>query len=394
MAVRALTPVPGPRSDDDFTSFVADLFDGLPRADQRRWARVYLEGLLSAPGRKSIRHLAAAAGMPTAALSLQQFVNASPWDWRPVRSALRHWAERRTEAQAWTVGLAAIPKRGDHSAGVHRRFVPAQGRTVNCQAGLGAFLSGPGGHIPVDWRLLLPGRWSEDERLRSRARIPADHRDRPLAAQVLGLVDSLAASGGAAGLPVVADMSHERDAGHLLRGLAGRRHDFVVAVPSTLAMAPLQPGVPAPGGRPAPGEVLGAGPLLHRFGTVTSVPHWSRDGCGRDAHVLTCLVRLPGFAPTGAVHRLFAPYEPARRTVTRVWATSLAHERMPRLLSLASLHDLSDTMDALADDFGLSAFEGRSYPGWHHHTTLASAACAFSRLAGERVRAGDWRAAA
>ncbi|MFF2805659.1 IS701 family transposase [Streptomyces sp. NPDC058000] len=394
MAASVVTPLPGPRSDDAFTSFVRDLFAGLPRADQRRWAQVYLGGLLSTPGKKSIRHLAAATGRPAAALSLQQFVNSSPWDWQPVRTALLRWAEQRTDAGAWTIGLTAVPKRGEHSAGVHRRFVPTLGRTINCQAGLGAFLSGPGGHVPVDWRLLLPGRWSQDEELRSRARIPADHRDRPLAAQVLGLVDSLAAASGAAPLPVVADMSHERDAGHLLRALAGRRYDFVVAVPPSLAMTPFLPGVPAPGGQPAAEEVLGAGRLLERFGSAGSALHGSRDGLGRDVQVLTCLVRLPGFPPAGAVHRLFAPYDAARRTVTRIWVTSLAHARMQRLLSLASLHDLSDTMDALADDFGLSDFEGRSYPGWHHHTTLASAACAFSRLTGDRVRQGACRAAA
>ncbi|MGK4581879.1 IS701 family transposase [Kitasatospora sp. HPMI-4] len=385
-----VTPLPGPRSDDAFTSFVQDLFAGLPRADQRRWARVYLEGLLSAPGKKSIRHLAAASGQPAAALSLQQFVNASPWDWQPVRAALLNWAERRGAAEAWTIALTTVPKRGEHSAGVHRRFVPALGRTINCQAGMGAFLSGPDLHVPVDWRLLLPGRWSEDEELRARTRIPEHHRDRPLTAQVLDLVDSLAQASGGAPLPVVADMSHERDAGRLLRALGGRRHDFVVAVPPALPLAPLQPGVPSPDGRPFPGEALGAGPLLDRFGSAVFALHRAGDGRGRGVHVLTCLVRLPGLPAARAVHRLFAPYDTASRRVTRVWVTNLAHERMPRLLSLAARHDLSATMDSLAEDFGLGDFEGRSYPGWHHHATLASAACAFSRLTG----AGERRAPA
>ncbi|MFJ8627675.1 IS701 family transposase [Kitasatospora sp. NPDC093550] len=375
MATHVVTPLPGRRGDDALASFAQELFAALPRADQRRWARVYLEGLLSAPGKKSIRHLAAATGSPAAALSLQQFVNASPWDWRPVRTALLTWAERRAEADAWTVALTAVPKRGEHSAGVHRRFVPALGRTINCQAGVGAFLSGPDTRVPVDWRLLLPGRWSEDEDLRTRTRIPAHHRDRPLTAQVLDLVDSLAEASRTAPLPVVTDVSHERDAGRLLRELARRGHDYVVAVPAALPLAPYRPGDP-----------LGAGALLERSGSTVLTLRPAGEGPERGVRVLTCLVRLPGLPTARAVHRLFAPYDAASRRITGVWITNLAQERVQRLLSLSSRHDPASTPGAPADDFGLGDFEGRSYPGWHHHTTLASAACAFHHLAGARDR--------
>ena len=38
------------------------------------------------------------------------------------------------------------------------------------------------------------------------------------------------------------------------------------------------------------------------------------------------------------------------------------------------------TVAALRERFGVLDFEGRSFPGWHHHMTMASAAYAFRHL--------------
>ncbi len=46
----------------------------------------------------------------------------------------------------------------------------------------------------------------------------------------------------------------------------------------------------------------------------------------------------------------------------------------------------------LKDEFGLDHFEGRSWPGWHHHITLASMAYAFlvcETLRGKENRGND-----
>ncbi|MGW7595457.1 transposase, partial [Streptomyces rubiginosohelvolus] len=52
-------------------AFARGLFDHLPRADQRRWAHIYLEGLLNTPGKKSVRRIAeTVSGSPTASQSL------------------------------------------------------------------------------------------------------------------------------------------------------------------------------------------------------------------------------------------------------------------------------------------------------------------------------------
>ncbi|MEU1806366.1 transposase [Streptomyces sp. NPDC019937] len=347
-------------------SFAQDVFAGLPRADQRRWAGVYLQGLLTASGKKSIRQLAAAVGDPSAAPALQQFVNASPWDWNPVRSALLRHAERRAATRAWTVGLVVIPKRGELSVGVHRRFVPALGRTVNCQAGVGIFLAGDDGPLPVDWRMLLSGRWSEDEELRSRTRIPAAVRGQSWSAQVLSLIEALAARTPAAP-PIVLDMTHDQQAGAFARALVRRRYDAVLAVPSTTPLVPVgQDGeAPDPAATPVPAGALLAG----RAPVVAAVQ--ADGGRGRrSGRLVTRTVRLSGVPLEHSVCRLFAHWPPEARTPSRIWLTNLVRTTPEELLALTrAQEDTTAAVDRLTE-FGLSAFEGRSYPGWHHHLTL------------------------
>ena len=64
--------------------------------------------------------------------------------------------------QAWAIGRVVIPKRGNHSVGVDRRYAPELGRMINSQVGVGLFLTGPAFSIPVDWHVVLSGKWATD----------------------------------------------------------------------------------------------------------------------------------------------------------------------------------------------------------------------------------------
>lgn len=58
--------------------------------------------------------------------------------------------------------------------------------------------------------------------------------------------------------------------------------------------------------------------------------------------------------------------------------------RMDDLLHLVRRSARSGAvLGSLADEFGLLDFEGRSFPGWHHHMTLMSAAYAYAVRCGE-----------
>lgn len=378
--------------------FAERIFECLPRVDQRRWAQAYVQSLLTTPGKKSVRRLAAAISTsPAASQSLHQFVNASPWDWMPVRAELTRWAEQQADPRAWVIGQAFLRKRGEHSCGVHRRFLPVTGRSVTCQVGVGMFLSSRDTAVPVDWRLLLPGSWTKDPERRTRTRIPAEVGPRSVEQHTLDLVDSLSGASRMPPLPVVADMdvAGGTNVGALVRGLALRGRDFVISVPGSLQVTVgrhLQ--VQRPHGGDGRRLVLEARSLFElATGNLTRVENVApRDGRGRHTTVMSSFVRLPepgfGGEPAHRTYRLLAIRGDSGRRPVQLWLTSLTHTRMESVLALTrTLANAGESVQEMADDFGLGDFEGRSYPGWHHHMTLVSAAYAYSRFA-ERVPTG------
>ncbi|MGW1764071.1 IS701 family transposase [Streptomyces sp. NPDC002073] len=365
------------------------IFGHLPRADQRHWAQAYLQGLLTTEGKKSVRRIAATVSdSPTASQSMHQFVNASPWEWAPARTELMRWVERRLAPKAWVLEAAVLRKRGDHSCGVHRRFVPETGRSVNCQVGVGAFLTNGTDAVPTDWGLLLPGSWATDEARRSRARVPDGVAHRAIEQHALDLVDSMGAGTHLSTPPIVADLSYHAGAASLVRGLSARGRDFVVAVSGR---TPVVPGSHLVAHQPYGGD-LPAAVEAQRFFELKTGSHLRMDSIGASregrpgrASVMTGLVRLPE-ARTGRqtphhTYRLFAVRQYAGRRSSRMWLTNMVHRRTEELVALAQLQRRAGaTVQTLEQDFGLLDFEGRSYPGWHHHMTLVSVAYAYSRL--------------
>ncbi|WP_344165568.1 IS701 family transposase [Kribbella yunnanensis] len=356
-----------------FDGFTDQLFRRIPRADQRRWAEVYVQGLLTTPGKKTVRRMAAAVtDSDTAAQALHQFVNASPWEWEPIQTEITRWVERHTQPRCWSLAPVVLPKRGGQSCGVHRRFIRQTGRTVNCQIGIGAFLSSGTGDLPVAWNLLIPEEWSDSAR-RRQARIPSTATAASAIPNALKLTNGLALYATEDSLPVVADMVGYLDTSAMIRGLVERGHDFVVAVPDNLL---LQPGSHLAARQCAEGAPVRAAQFLD--GRAGHAPHPSG---------LVYLPRThtrPGLQRT---YRLFARPEDDRGRPGGLWLTNMTNRPFGELLALVDAQTTTaTTIGRLERDFGLRDFEGRSYPGWHHHMTLVSAAYNYQQLAVRHLR--------
>ncbi len=383
-------------------TFAQQIFGYLPRADQRRWAGTYLKGLLLTDGKKSVRRLAGSVSdSPTVWYSLQQFINSSPWDWEPGRDALARWIGRRSSVRAWTVTPVILPKRGDQSVGVHQRFDPLSGRTVNCQMATVLFLSCPGANFPVDWRLFLPRQWADDPGLRRRARIPEAEHFRPQWRHTLDLIADRAGRTGSPQVPVVADMTEAPDVTELTELLDATGRDFVVAVhPRALSAGTGRAGERSPAGYPrgalrgrprrGPGGVAGgaAGAGAPRIWNRHAAAVTGSDGRFRQAQVLSALIWRPVREGTGTsgerrAYRLFSELGPDGAPDSRLWLTNLVHHRLDELLELARCYVSSlDTTECLDGRYELLDFAGRSFPAWHHHMTMVSAAYAHLRLVG------------
>jgi len=336
-----------------------------------------VQGLLTTPGKKTVRRMAAAVtDSATAAQALHQFINASPWEWEPIQTELVRWVERQTRLRSWTIAPVVFPKRGGESCGVHRRFIPQTGRTVNCQIGIGAFLSSDTGDLPVAWNMLLPEEWSDAAR-RRRARIPGPATAGSPAGGVLDLLDIAAPRGAARStptvsmpgrsMPVVADLVGYLDTCAMIHGLVERAHDFVIAVPDNLL---LQPGSHLAARQCAEGAPVRAAQFIDERTGETTHP----TGL---AYLPRAQTR-PGLQRT---YRLFDRREVSRGRPGRLWLTNMTNRPFDELLALVDgLATTTASIGRMERDFGLRDFEGRSYPGWHHHMTLASAAYAYQQV--------------
>lgn len=345
-----------PLRQQQLRAFIAELFVELPRADQRRWAGAYLEGLLTTPGKKTLRRMADILGAsPTASQSLHQFVNASPWQWEPVRDRLAHWVSQHTTPDSLVLDMAYIPKRGSQSCGVHTRYIPGQG-VGSCQLGIAAMLAGRDHIAPVDWALHLPSRWLDDPAARSRARIPDCLTSKTTGQQALDLVDAQD-HGLTAALPVVGNFSCAEEITSLVMGLTMRGREFVLAVPATTLVQ------------------------TDRGNTVPAGQLWGRDrstGWPTLPTMATATVRLPLPHVISPEYQLMTVRPSTGSRTAQLWLSNVRDRR--RMYQLVGrLDDSARLLNHLAGQFGLADFEGRSYRGWHHYVTLVSAAYIWSQ---------------
>jgi len=171
---------------------VRDVFGYLIYDGQRRWAQVYLRGLML-PGlrRKSVQPMAAALGVPEQ--NLGHFAGVAGWDWHEVTARL---AARDQDPLDDVVGSRRPPvSTFGKTHRVREEAVRGQRPPKLCQIGVSWHAVSPRGSAPLDWRLFVPEAWADDPVRRERARIPVTlaHRTKP--ALALEMLDELAGLG-------------------------------------------------------------------------------------------------------------------------------------------------------------------------------------------------------
>jgi len=385
-----VSPVQQLSISDHLPEYTQRLFASLRRVDQRRWADIYLRGLLLGQGRKSIRRTAEEVVYEPAVQSLQQFVNQSPWDDGPVRAQIAAEVERRAAPEAWTIEYAITRKRGNRSAGVERRFVPWDGRVLNCQVGIGLFLTSRDTAVPVNWRLLLSPRWTADPVHRKRARIPEPVGARSEAAEILDMVDELRRDWRLPARPLLGEWRRADHAEELLLGLAERDQPFLVEVGDGLLVTEPPAAAPRPGRaatrtEPAPAREY-LRPREARRRDVLPLVGGDGTRFARLSSAPVALAAAPARPPVHRPLRLIGMQQAADWGRGRYWVTNMPEPPAKQIGELVGLTRVSSSVrERLGAEFGLHSFEGRSYPGWHHHMTMVSAAAGYAGLFAGRV---------
>src|SRR3712207_3028450 len=167
------------------------------RKTRRRWAPLYLHGLLGPDGRKSLQPLAARLGLGGHD-QLQHFIASPAWDDAPLRRLLVERADTLVGGPdaVLVVDDTALPKQGQRSVGVARQYCGRLGKRANCQVLVSLTLARREVPAPVGLRLFLPDDWVADPDRCARAGVPDEHRRAEARTDIaLAEVDRVVAAG-------------------------------------------------------------------------------------------------------------------------------------------------------------------------------------------------------
>lgn len=359
--------------------------------------RRYVQGLLSDSSRKSMEAMLARVTDPGAYQAFQHFITDAPWNadvvWRRLRAVI---PERE--------GLlifdgTSFPKQGPYSVGVARQYCGALGKIANCQVavtaalwtGARAYLLGAALYVPEAW--LTPTA-------RDRARIPATITFQEKWRQALLLLRQVRASGFTV-TGVLADAEFGDTS--LFRAMLHRlRLPYAVGISSHLTVFLGTPRLVTPPagrhGRPRKHPDLASGVHVQSVAAATATGTWRRVSWRnrRDARRWTADFAAVRVTPAHEWrHRRLAPevWLLAERDTGDTPRTKYYFVHLPATASLAHIVRLAHQRWAIEQQYqdlktelGLDHFEGRTFPGWHHHVVLTAITYNFLQAERQRTR--------
>lgn len=339
------------------------------RAEPRRRARAYVEGLLSPVERKNGWQVAEQAGEATP-YGMQRLLAGATWDAHVVRDDLRAYVVEHLgdPAAVLIVDETGFLKKGAKSVGVRRQYSGTAGRIENCQIGVFLAYATPHGRTFLDRELYLPKEWANDAERRAAAGVPADvpFRTKP------ELARAMLERAFQAGVPaawVTGDEVYGRDR-RLRVWLEQQEWPFVLAVaaneplwaltgqgPRHVGAADLAAALPSGSWERVSAGDGSKGPRVYDW-TRTRLARWPTPGW---EHWL--LARRSLDDPTDlASYLVFAPAGTELATLVRVAGARWAVEER---LAIAK------------GEVGLDHDEVRRWDGWYRHITLVLLAQAF-----------------
>jgi len=377
------------------------------RPVQRANGGLYLRGLLEQGARKSLEPIVERLGGDADYQSMQQFVADSPWDPALVVRAVAERVAPEIDVEAWLLDDTGFPKDGKDSPGVKRQYSGTLGKRGNCQIGVSVHAVGGRGTVPLGWALYLPEDWCADQQRRRKAKIPEQVAFKTKSELGIELVER-AAGWKVPKAPVLGD--HAYGGNTWLRDRldqAGCEYvlslgpDTKVFEQGTSFLVPPRtredgraPWRPRPDRKPEP-----IGKMIGRLRADAAQTVTFRDGPNGEpvtsrfifarvhaAHGWRDDQRWTGWREGAEVppreEWLIAEWPEGHNEPTDYWISNLPADTEPeRLTRLARMRwKIELDYKQLKGELGLDHYEGRSWLGWYHHTTLVTAAHGFLTL--------------
>ena len=404
-----MTPKALQALDRRLQRFLEDLTEPMGGSERRRWARVYLEGLLLDGERQSIEPMAArVAGADVQAL--RQFVGQSPWEVEEIERRLaRKVVDLLSEPEVWIIDETAFPKAGEHSVGVARQYCGTLGQVAHCQVAVSLHWSSAEASCPILWRLYLPPPWLEDTARAAEVKLPPGtsyHRKTELALEVI----DQAVGWELPRWPVVADSFYGNDFS-FRQALRQRGLTYAVPVEPTTVVWTEDPNRPLPPpkqkGRPRkypplqalpqPQDLRALAERLPRSAWRTVAWRQGSRGPQRSRFALLPVGAAHGWRqqlhPLRVVESLLVEWPTESTAPTKYWLAQLGSQppgwrRLVRIAKARWRVELD--YRELQEERGLDHSEGRQWLGWQHHVGRVSIAYAFLRSEQARLKKNFW----
>jgi SRSO17 transposase len=271
------------------------------------------------------------------------------------------------------------------------------GKIGNCQITVSVHAVGLRGTLPLGFSLYLPEEWCADRVRRKKAKIPESVVFATKPQLAAGLVER-AAGWELAAAPILADCAYGDDTA--FRGrlhTAGREYVLAVSAqisvygPETTFTVPARQGTR---GRPPTVARPDRKPeSLRALAERLPARAWKTLACrtspaGEEVSGRFAFVQVIATHPVRNDHQpprqewLIIEWPMGAQAPSDYWFSNLPantpHKRLARLARLRRTIELDYRQ--LKGELGLDHYEGRSYPGFHHHTALVTCAHAFLTL--------------
>ena len=376
-------------------AFVGQVVRPLGHVRQRENALLYVRGLIEQGGRKSLQPtLFRLQESPARYESMQQFLADSPWDPAALMCACAERVGPEIGVTAWVVDDTGIPKDGRHSPGVKRQYSGTLGKIGNCQIAVSVHAVGERGTLPLGFALYLPEEWCVDRERRRKAKIPEQVVFQTKSQLAASLVER-ASGWRLPAAPILADCAYG-DNTAFRTGLHSLEREYVLAIstqisvygPETTFVVPTRQG---PRGRPRTVARPDRKPeSVRALAERLPATAWQTLPCrttpaGDDVKGRFAFVRVVATHPVRADHQpprqewLLIEWPADAEAPSDYWLSNLPADTDPeRLARLARLRwTIELDYRQLKGELGLDHYEGRSYPGFHHHCALVTCAHAF-----------------
>jgi SRSO17 transposase len=362
-----------------FAKYVEELSGVIGHADRARPMRDYCAGLLVAEGRKSVEPMAAVtapAGVSAQHQSLLHFVAEAPWRDEPVLAKVRELVmpalERDGPIEAWIIDDTSFPKQGVHSVGVHHQYCGQLGKQANCQVAVTLSIANHAASLPIGYRLYLPQAWAEDARRRKKAHVPAAVKFKTKPQIALDQIRAALKAGVTPGV-VLMDASYGSNIA-LRREVTALGLSYVAAIVPTLKVRKAND----PDAARLSARELALNLPKRDWRTIT----W-RDGTSERLRSRFARVQVHA-SPTRdrrgqPQQTLLIEWPPEAKAPTKYWLSTLDETvEFRRLIDLTKMRwRIERDYQDLKQEIGLGHYEGRGWPGFHHHGTLCIAAYGF-----------------